>query len=1306
MSVNYNDAIYNPKLGPNKNLLLDRKLLSQAWKKTNIFIRENNWYVDRLELDLYSFNIENNLKKISELNTRYIDKNFNEDSDISSFNIVPVPKSTVENWEFTNEDANLNFDSWSSPECTNENTLLELRGIALADMKTQINFTAILMCIAEAMESLQKRIKTDLADLLSADFYSYGNRLKSIWVNEEDNEKAIFQSGSSLLYEKYFHNYKLFLDRPLLIAEHYDSCLSSQHKIYILHMDISKFYDSIDKNLLKDFIQENLLKYYESSDTFKENDINDFTEILPNFFDFNYENSLNESILNPISGLPQGLSASGFLSNIYLMEFDEKIGEYKNKPIKFSADQAEISEDVSSTETIIIRDYCRYVDDMRLVIEVNKEIHEEIFKEKIIKIIEHLISSSINDRASSEYQIEFNHHKTEVIDYNKYYRKTISQTLNSHRLLASGTPTLEDISQNLDSLKNLLLSSLNSYKEEHSNKLMLSKISTEKWDIKSSTVRKFLATEFKKNIDIKNSVLKGSLERNSYMDKNNNLLHAEKKTISKLLLYTWSKDPSLIYLLKIGLEIDPSLFNFKSILEILETKLKYPPTDETPKSLREREVAFYTIGQIYDLGCNLNFKENNENNQINKYSCMNKLLFNFAEKILNFHKNEVCKLPFYVLQNLIIFYNFMNPSKFDYLIDNTDKIEYLRMQPYILLSHIPESINAENNSKYIDILALALIKNQLTNDQDFTFMNWFIKFINTVQNIEIKKELIKKLFQENNKLFRKIFSENCTTIEFRNYSELIKPYEFYLETYKSSSNILLKNNKPISLMKIILSKENPFNQENALLLLTRNLLTKIDSNSSILDIDVECSNWEYIQNPQFYTDTFFKVELNTNQSNNKLDINPFWLDSQNSSLPEALALPLTHFKRLYKIGMILRSCILNTFHFTALELNDERKKEFGFRTTYYSRTFGLNNTTSKLSNKINPITPWLSEFIFYCLRWPYAHFDEEESIKYKDVFKLINQRISYQKEIYGKMTDTPMYVYPINFNEKNTTESLKVGIVQSILPKPSDFDEKNPLYWSDENRSIQRNHIVNICNLIERHLTAYNKSNQEQYIDLLVFPEVSVHMDDIDILKKLVRKIKTNIFAGLMFMKNPKNSSEIINQAVWITHHTIDEREEILELYQGKKNPTSNEIKKGIKSYRPYQLIMEFTHSNGVTWKTTGSICYDSTDLKLAADLRDLTDSYIISAYNKDVQTFDNMASSLSYHMYQPIILSNIGVYGGSTIQAPFSEHNKLVAHLHGNNQIGIGIFEIDMKDFKTIERKVDRKKTKTPPAGYIGRLL
>jgi hypothetical protein len=138
--------------------------------------------------------------------------------------------------------------------------------------------------------------------------------------------------------------------------------------------------------------------------------------------------------------------------------------------------------------------------------------------------------------------------------------------------------------------------------------------------------------------------------------------------------------------------------------------------------------------------------------------------------------------------------------------------------------------------------------------------------------------------------------------------------------------------------------------------------------------------------------------------------------------------------------------------------------------------------------------------------------------------------------------------------------------------------------------------------------------------------------------------------------------------------------------------------------------LIEARSGSGKPWRLSAAICYDATDLSLAADLRNVSDAFIVAALNRDIGTFDAMVSALHYHMFQHVVLVNSAEYGGSTAQAPYAEHyNKVIVHHHGMDQPVVSVIELDFARFRgTGSASVGsetgggngRLKTKHPPAG------
>jgi len=219
--------------------------------------------------------------------------------------------------------------------------------------------------------------------------------------------------------------------------------------------------------------------------------------------------------------------------------------------------------------------------------------------------------------------------------------------------------------------------------------------------------------------------------------------------------------------------------------------------------------------------------------------------------------------------------------------------------------------------------------------------------------------------------------------------------------------------------------------------------------------------------------------------------------------------------------------------------------------------------------------------------------------------------------------------------------------------------------------------------------------------DLIVFPELSIHRRDIDLLKLLADKTGAMIFAGLVFLER---GDSLVNAALWLIPFKNGYGRQWITRLQGKHHLTKDEEDLGIKPWRPYQLVIELANTleGQRGFRLSGSICYDATDISLAADLKNVTNAFIVSALNQDIDTFDSMVDALHYHMYQHVVLVNTGEFGGSVAKAPYKEkYQQRIAHVHGGNQIAISMFDMNVYDFiERTSRPRSGKKIKTKPAG------
>jgi len=220
-------------LEPNLNLLCKEYVLIQAWKKTANYIRYHNSFVDTLDLDYVTINLRDFISNL---------QNLLKSSDTwknDPLRMVPAPKS--QKWKVDDK-------KWS--HCHNEKNSYPIRPLGHVSIKDQVVATAIMLCLADRVETLQRDSTTEInAQGLYRNVTSYGNRLFCDSISGNLRHRW----GSSKLYRSYFQDYKTFISRPELVAK---LVLGNDKnkKLYVIHSDISKFYDCFHPDIIHDSV--------------------------------------------------------------------------------------------------------------------------------------------------------------------------------------------------------------------------------------------------------------------------------------------------------------------------------------------------------------------------------------------------------------------------------------------------------------------------------------------------------------------------------------------------------------------------------------------------------------------------------------------------------------------------------------------------------------------------------------------------------------------------------------------------------------------------------------------------------------------------------------------------------------------------------------------------------------------------------------------------------------------------------------------------------------------------------------------
>lgn len=128
--------MFAEQLEPRLELLREEYVLVQAWKKTASYIRYHNWFSDTLALDRAAVNLP---AFLGELRERL---QSSESWQGDPLRIVPAPKS--QRW-------GVKGGVWA-PEKGESARLRPLAHVSLAD---QVLGTALMLCLADRVETLQ-----------------------------------------------------------------------------------------------------------------------------------------------------------------------------------------------------------------------------------------------------------------------------------------------------------------------------------------------------------------------------------------------------------------------------------------------------------------------------------------------------------------------------------------------------------------------------------------------------------------------------------------------------------------------------------------------------------------------------------------------------------------------------------------------------------------------------------------------------------------------------------------------------------------------------------------------------------------------------------------------------------------------------------------------------------------------------------------------------------------------------------------------------------------------------------------------
>jgi hypothetical protein len=1262
------------KLSPQTKVLQDEVVLAQAWKKTHTFIRRHNWYADVLELDASGVCLSENLAKWS-------NDIAGGDYETSAAWLVPAPKNGL--WCFRDESEG----GWQPRPAEGEPPPV-LRPLAHIGVREQTVATAVMLCLADCIESAQGDTSLPAEKAAAQNVFSYGNRLFCSWT--KNHTVASFSWGNSNTYSRYFQDYQKYVERPLAVAKNLE--VGEDTKIFIVSMDISAFFDNIDIPLLVEKLGGEYKNFYEESEEDRKPADRAFWDMARRSLSFKWRDedfalgSLFRDGSLPL-GLPQGLVASGFFANAYLLDFDREIGAFIDRKPR--------------GKSFRIHDYCRYVDDLRLVVSVRSsddETPHDLTKlgDEISAWVQGFLKKHTTPSGAAGTHLQLNAKKTQLESLVEIGTESgIGARMKTLQQQLSGPFDLDSLRQAETGLNGLLslaeLGLVENVKPAQGN-LRLATVASLKHEVRDDTLTRFSAYRLVRSLRQRRMMtdLTESNDGESAID----ALRHEFQAASRRLVSAWAMNPSLVQVLRYALDLWPST----ELLEPVEQALMSKLDGAQKNSEFGRRVAYYVLADLFKAGATETGRESKQdlNFKIADVDGYRDALAKLASRIL-----DKMEAPWYVQQQASLFLASVRQAAM--LSQAAPELRFYRALHLFA--------RAKSSAKDITVeeeVVVSIIGHQLLRDEAH-YVRWFISFGDTKNNKEVSRAW-QIVAETSPQLLRVLLSSKRNAM-----APLIKRAPKYLTRFEderwSSGTKALPTKKWLPLLAVITHPSQLFSQENALLKLAEALGQSQTVRAfapellTPLNVQLQSDDWEQLNNPSVAILNAKAVE-SLKTTDGTYDTPP-WCRPEDAWM--------------YAFGRLLRAAATGEPDFTARHwlTSEDAGWYSGLKSTWHKRRMGMIHSAEGLRGTTAAITPWFSDLLLHLLRWPgLAERQSQEAssiVTRRDFNKVIKKRLEVQKKLYGASSQLPIYRYPVEW-PLDPARGLRVAMVQGLMPLHHHFNDGLTGLDVPGYREKHRNHTAALLHLTQRHLAARDYvlgASTKPHFDLVVFPELSIHVDDQDLMRAFSDATGAMLFYGLLGAKDPASATPV-NAARWLVPQRRAGHRSWVEVDQGKFNLTPEEHALGITPWRPYQVVIELLDSDkpiSMPYRLTGSICFDATDLSLAADLRNESHMYVVSAMNKDVKTFDGMVAALRYHMYQHILIANIGEFGGSTAQAPYDkEHQRLISHSHGGNQLAVSVFDVCLEHFgPELEaakpgikkwKEVRERIGKAPPAG------
>ena len=1219
--------MFPERLKPRLELLREEYVLVQAWKKTASYIRYHNWFSDTLALDRAAVNLP---AFIGELRERL------ESSDTwqpHPLRIVPAPKS--QRWRISG-------DKWVPEKGTKSARLRPLAHVNLAD---QVMATALMLCLADRVETLQGDPRRSVRDQESRkDVVSYGNRL----FCDAFGRQLRHRWGSAKLYRAYYQDYRKFLARPEVAAE---PILKRGGKgLYVIHADLRQFYDRVRPALLSAAIDK--IRYADDDPS--------FFSLAASVLHWNWDSrdDTNVRIYSEQAGLedftrvalPQGLVGSGFFANVALLSFDEALRSAIGKEV---------------IPGILLVDACRYVDDLRVLITSDPTSDGSLGD--FMEMISGWLSRLLDEHAAG---LMLSPEKTRIAALGGDERPLVRQGTRMNRIQSAVSGGFDALggAEILDAIHGLMRA-----------QEALSVGDDSGWrfspvpDVRDETVARFGAYRYRTTFRSIRPLLPDDEadlatlveRRNSPLERprvarTRRELDEDAKAFALGLVQRWVNDPSNVRLLRIGLDLWPDVELLREVLGRLR-----PFTEKGGGRKGPRRVAWYCLAEVLRAGATeTGLVPDTESLP----SPINLRLYReeLGKEAVRLVQLPARTIPWYLRQQALLFLAAHDPDAAP--VKRSGRLPETRYYRELIRFLRGEGDRLELRSWDFAILAVLARR----------------AFVDDKRAVELTRPGLspsrtQQLAQKAPSFLLELIDAETDGVVLDDLPARVR------EDLGSTAGLLSGDDVTLAEAVLRTHPRGSLRNELSLLRFARSFL----------------EHWQEQENP-LEVITPVQVRLRVSEESGIADVTGLSIRKSLANPSGSLYEPPSWCEEgdqwRIQLGFLLRFILSGQPDFTRpVRRASWKETASAYRAAeshWYQRLYGFYSGQPAFGDDWLPITDWMERFLLALLRWPGCRVPKEfrwVARGIDETMTRLDQRISDLEQCRGNATgELLLPVLAKRPPDKDTTRPLRACVVQTVVPGVDDFHHPDLPLDDPEIRKRHRNHLSAALAAVERMLALRETHRgREGRLDWLILPELAVHPRDVRThLIPFARAHRTIILAGLTY-EEILAGEPLVNSALWVIPEWSNSDElQIKTRRQGKKHlaPTERSFNEGgpetLTGFRPCQWLVGYPWSGVETDRPlwlTAAVCYDATDLGLAADLRDESDILAIPALNKDVKTFDQMALALHYHMFQLVVVANNGEYGGSNAYWPRSDARvRQVFHTHGQPQASISFLEID----------------------------